>query len=108
MKIDPKHDYRKPISAISMAALMATGIMTGCVHDKEGSGKIEVRKGHAKETEPELMGEAETVPEIAGDEIVITEETYVEIDGGAVVETEESFELAGAVQVVETETESEG
>ena len=79
MKIDPKHDYRKPIYAISMAALMATGIMTGCVHDKEGSGKIEVRKGHAKETEPELMGEAETVPEIAGD-----------------------------VQVVETETESEG
>ena len=89
MKIDPKHDYRKPIYAISMAALMATGIMTGCVHDKEGSGKIEVRKGHAKETEPELMGEAETVPEIAGDEIVITEEKYVEIDGGEVVETEE-------------------
>lgn len=108
MKIDPKHDYRKPIYAISMAALMATGIMTGCVHDKEGSGKIEVRKGHAKETEPELMGEAETVPEIAGDEIVITEGTYVEIDGGAVVETEESFELAGDVEVIETETESEG
>lgn len=30
MKIDPNHNYRKPVYAISLAAIMTTGLLAGC------------------------------------------------------------------------------
>ena len=122
MKIDPKHDYRKPIYAVSLAALMTTGLVTGCINDTKDSGKIEVRTGHGKYADPVIEGT--TDPNIEGGETVIVDPTDPIIDGGetviedpqiegelppepeldgdvAVIDDGDETEIAGDVQVVD-------
>ena len=94
MKIDPKHDYKKPIYAIGVATLIgATALFGTACGPKDSHGRI---KSH-KDSKPEA-----TEVELAGEETI--DPGYIELDGDvAVVETDSTdVELSGEAPVDET------
>ena len=100
MKIDPKHDYKKPIYAIGVATLIgATALFGTACGPKDSGGRS---KSH-RDTKPEG-----TEVRLAGEETI--DPGYVELDGDvAVVETDPpDVELSGEDVVCETEPYLEG
>ena len=88
MKIDPKHDYRKPLYAAGVAALVGATAMFGTACGPNG---------------PRTAGETTTTEsdiELAGD-TTTCETSDVELDGEVAIETDE-VELAGE-EIIETD-----
>ena len=95
MKIDPKHDYKKPLYAIGVATLIgATALFGTACGSNENTGRTKSNR----DTKPEG-----TEVRLAGEETI--DPGYVELDGVvAVVETDPTdVELDGDVAVVETD-----
>ena len=81
MKIIPEKNYRRPIYAIGMAAVMMTAALTAC------TDKIVELAG--EETCIETSATNEPVV-LDGDVAVVTEtEPYVELDGGVAIDESE-------------------
>lgn len=106
MKIDPKHDYKKPLYAIGVATLIgATALFGTACGPKDSAGRTKSnRDSKPSESEIELAGEETIDPgyvELDGDVAVVeTDPTEIELAGGETIcETEPS--LGGAATVVE-------
>lgn len=103
MKIEPRHDYKKPLYAVGVAALIGSAAVfgTGCFgpqlageatvasseHKYGGKSKIEQTElqlagdTQVVETEPEFAGEVdETGPMIAGGLDIVETEPVIEGD----------------------------
>ena len=111
MKIDPKHDYKKPLYAIGVATLIgATALFGTACGSNENTGRTKSNRDTKPEgTEVRLAGEETIDPgyvELDGDVAVVeTDPTDVELDGViAVVDTDPTdVELAGGETICETE-----
>ena len=107
MKIDPKHDYKKPLYAIGVATLIgATALFGTACGSNENTGRTKSNRDTKPEgTEVRLAGEETIDPgnvELDGDVAVVeTDPTDVELAGGETIcETEPS--LGGAATVSES------
>ena len=81
MKIIPEKNYRRPIYAIGMAAVMMTAALTACTDQT-----VELA---GEETCIETSATNEPVA-LDGDVAVVTEtEPYVELDGGVAIDESE-------------------
>ena len=85
MKIDPKHDYRKPLYAVGVAALVGATAMFGTACGPRTAGETTTAESGVK-----LGGDTTT-----------TETSDVELDGEVAIETDE-VELAGE-ETIETD-----
>ena len=100
MKIDPKHDYKKPLYAIGVATLIgATALFGTACGSNENTGRTKSNR----DTKPEG-----TEVRLAGEETI--DPGYVELDGDvAVVETDPTdVELAGDDVICEPDPYLEG
>ena len=91
MKIDPKHDYRKPLYAAGVAALVGATAMFGTACDPpRTAGDTTTSETSDVELDGEVAIETDEV-ELAGEEIIETD--YVELDGDVAVcdPTDETF-----------------
>lgn len=91
MKIDPKHDYKKPLYAAGIATLIGATALFGTACGPQIAGGMDI-----VETEVQLEGEAQTVET---EEVVLMGE--MTIDPNALGEKDE------AVGSVETETDED-
>ncbi len=94
MKIDPKHDYRKPLYAAGVAALVGATAMFGTAGGPSGprtAGETTTCETSDVELDGEVAIETDEV-ELAGEEIIETD--YVELDGDVAVcdPTDETIE----------------
>ena len=79
MKIDPKHDYRKPLYAAGVAALVGATAMFGTACDPpRTAGDTTTSETSDVELDGEVAIETDEV-ELAGEETIETD--YVELDG---------------------------
>lgn len=92
MKIDPKHDYKKPLYAAGIATLIGATALFGTACGPQIAGGMDI-----VETEVQLEGEAQTVET---EEVVLMGETT--IDPNAPDEKNE------VVCSVETESDEDG
>ena len=109
MKIDPKHDYKKPLYAAGIATLIGATALFGTACGPQIAGGLTIA-----ETEVQLEGEAQTVET---EEVVLMGETTIDPnapDGkneavcSVETETEESEdEEAEGEEEAEEETEAE-
>lgn len=75
MKIDPKHDYKKPLYAVGMAALIGATAMFGTACGPQLAGAAETTETE----EVELAGAAETVePCPTTEELVLDGEVAID------------------------------
>lgn len=101
MKIDPKHDYKKPLYALGVATLIgATALFGTACGPKDSTGRTKSNiDSKPSESEVELGGDVAI--DLDGDVAVVeTDPTDVELAGDETIcETEPT--LGGAATVVE-------
>lgn len=104
MKIEPRHDYKKPLYAVGMTAILGATMLMGTGCGDKVKTSLEVRSGHSKEVE---LGGATTIiegdiaePDIdyAGEEDVCPDDD-VELAGETA--PEDDLELSGDVEIAE-------
>ena len=106
MKIDPKHDYKKPLYAAGIATLIGATALFGTACGPQIAGGMTLA-----ETEVQLEGEAQTVET---EEVVIMGETTIDpnaLDGEnevvCSVETESDEDVEAEEDTDTEETEAE-
>ena len=108
MKIDPKHDYKKPLYAIGVATLIGATALFGTACGPQIAGGMDI-----VETEVQLEGEAQTVET---EEVVLMGETTIDPNApdekneavcSVETETDESEETDAEEETEEEETEAE-
>ena len=106
MKIDPKHDYKKPLYAAGIATLIGATALFGTACGPQIAGGMDI-----VETEVQLEGEAQTVET---EEVVIMGETTIDpnaLDGEnevvCSVETESDEDVEAEEDTDTEETEAE-
>ena len=104
MKIEPRHDYKKPLYAVGMTAILGATMLMGTACGDKVKTSLEVRSGHSKEIE---LDGATTIVEgdIAEPDIDYAGEEDVCPDDDVVLEGEtspdEDLELSGDVEIAE-------
>ena len=106
MKIDPKHDYKKPLYAAGIATLIGATALFGTACGPQIAGGMDI-----VETEVQLEGEAQTVET---EEVVLMGETTIdpnapdgknEVVCSVETESDEDVEAEEDTDTEETEAE---
>ena len=102
MKIDPKHDYRKPLYAVGVVTLVGATAMFGTACGPRTAGETTTTESNDVELAGELGPEETEVVELDGEVAIETDE--VELAGEETIETE--VELDGDVAVCDPTDET--
>ena len=104
MKIEPRHDYKKPLYAVGMTAILGATMLMGTACGDKVKTSLDVRSGSNKSVELDgatTIVEGEIAPEInyEGGETIYPDDD-VEL-AGETAAPEDDVELSGDVEIAE-------